>query len=156
MSSPPYLIEVQQEDINKVLTILKDNNMLDMIKVTTVLGDTCDIDEILKQKYVGTNHFRECLERYQAKEEDIPEKLLIALRNYFDKNKIDKIDQELIKVALKNTGYTMYYDKANLILKRIPIIWTPETFMDWDGIEKSYPPDTYNEIRISNTFIQEH
>jgi len=50
MSLPPYLIEVNQENIEEIILLLKGSNLLHLIKVTTVLGDDCDIEEILNIK----------------------------------------------------------------------------------------------------------
>lgn len=48
----PYLIEVDQENIEEVILTLKANNLLHLIKVTTILGDDCDIEEILNIKHL--------------------------------------------------------------------------------------------------------
>lgn len=50
MDLPPYLIEVNQFNIEEIILCLKSNNLLHLIKVTTVLGDDCDIEEILNIK----------------------------------------------------------------------------------------------------------
>lgn len=49
MALPPYLIEVDQEDIEEIILALKAYNLLHLIKVT-ILGDDCDIQEILNIK----------------------------------------------------------------------------------------------------------
>lgn len=42
----PYLVEVDQKDIEKFLRIIKKHNFLDSIKITTVLGDSFSKEEI--------------------------------------------------------------------------------------------------------------
>lgn len=43
---PPYIVEVKQENIAKFLYIMKNNNLLKDVKITTVLGDEVGEDEI--------------------------------------------------------------------------------------------------------------
>lgn len=43
---PPYLIEVKQTDISKILGILRDNDVLNLVKVTTILRNEYDKYEI--------------------------------------------------------------------------------------------------------------
>jgi len=48
----PYLIEVNQKDIKKILSILIKNDVLKIVKLTTILGDSfneIEIEKILKQ-----------------------------------------------------------------------------------------------------------
>ena len=45
----PYLIEVNQEDIKDILTVLDENDMLKRVKVTTILGDDWSFKEIYEE-----------------------------------------------------------------------------------------------------------